>query len=142
MHGIDSDLPLLARAARLIALIVGIQSLLMVGIPVSILVLIDAMRSGVDANVQSPDIVLLVGGFVPIVLAIVAWRCHLVGGLAIVLFTAAFLPFALQRVFLDEYQRWISYPFHLSMAIPFFIGGMLHLVVWRIERQSKKRQQS
>ncbi len=130
----------LTEVADTICPITGVTTFLVV-LYLFIVSLVMSIGSDFDLRTDWPLFVILPVGFIPLFLALVARRRHLLGGLAIVMFTVAFIPFALVRIYSDEFSaRWVFYTAHSVIGILFFTGGVLHLAVWWKERQRERLQ--
>lgn len=68
--------------------------------------------------------------FIPLVLAVVAWRWHLVGG---ALITTGSVALYLFFIFSGDMQWGI----HLYM-LPLLAGGLLHLLAWYKEKRTRQ----
>ena len=74
---------------------------------------------------------------VPILLVIVAWRWHLIGGISIVLWSACYFA-ALMYInsgFGSDGSE--SFTFLSPLAVLFLISGMLYLIVWWREKRKE-----
>jgi hypothetical protein len=70
---------------------------------------------------------------VPLVLAAIAWRWHLIGGISIVVATAAFFFYFVSR---PPYEAYSFYIMYFPWALVFLGGGVLNLIAWARERWS------
>ncbi len=66
--------------------------------------------------------------FIPLVLAVIAWRWHLVGGTLVTAVSGAFYLYFI----LSSGTQWIVYLYML----PILAGGLLHLVAWYKEKKT------
>jgi hypothetical protein len=74
--------------------------------------------------------------FIPVMLVVIAWRCHLLGGVAMLLYSP--MPFLITWFItvVSEGHQDVS---HLVLAAFVFpVGAALHLVAWWKERRSKR----
>ena len=66
----------------------------------------------------------------PPIVAVIALRWHLIGGIAIVTLSLVALRFSFRE---GDFGALYA----LLLLIPFFVGGMLHIVVWYSQRRIK-----
>jgi hypothetical protein len=101
-----------------------------------VVTLVGALLIGFPWSIYGIGLTLLV--------AIIAWRWHLPGGILIILPTVAWLIYVLVAYMffnerpVSEYEFWDIYPFLLALAAPFLSGGVLHLIVWWKEERKKQ----
>jgi hypothetical protein len=69
---------------------------------------------------------------VPLVLAAIAWKWHLVGGMSIVLATAVFFLYFVLR---PPYEAGTFYFVIFPWAMVFLGGGILNILAWGRERR-------
>lgn len=116
----------LCWAARTVPLVIGLW------IAASVMIAyIDALLPH-DYEVEMED---PLGGLiwlVPLVLAAIAWKWHLAGGISIALATAAFFVYFVLR---PPYEAYSYYIIYFPWALVFLGGGILNLIAWARERQ-------
>ena len=75
-------------------------------------------------------------GFIPVLFVAVAWRNHILGGIAMLLYSPMLLFVVWFIMLASEGHQDVS---HLVLAaLVFPVGSALHLVVWWKERRSKR----
>lgn len=118
----------LCWAARLLALGYGLF-IALYALGAWVLVLIGNVSRG-QTEEGVIDLLRWLPFFIPFILAIVAWKRHLIGGTLITAFSAAvYLYFTI----LGDMQWGV----HLYM-VPLLTGGLLHLLVWHKEKKSER----
>ena len=75
-------------------------------------------------------------GFIPILLVAIAWRSHLLGGMAMLLYSPMLLSIAWFIDVASEGHLGVSHLVLAALVLP--VGAALHFVVWWKERQSKR----
>ncbi len=116
----------LCWAARLLALVYGLLiALFMFG--VWMLALIGHLSRG-ETKLAMLGFLSLLPFFVPLILAVIAWRWHFVGGTLIILGSAA----VYLCLIIGGDMQW---GIHLYM-VPLLAGGLLHLLAWHKEKRS------
>ena len=74
----------------------------------------------------------------PLLLAVIAWRWHLIGGVLIILFTTASVSCQLYgSSFWGVFDLFTYYALAIGFGpwLLFFAGGILHLIAWRQEKK-------
>lgn len=121
----------LCWAARLLALGYGLLIALYV-LGTWILVLMGKTSRGQTAEAMT-DLAGWLPFFIPLVLAVVAWRWHLVGG---TLITAGSAGLYLYLLLVGNMQWGV----HLYV-LPLLAGGLLHLLAWHKEKRADQMTQ-
>jgi hypothetical protein len=116
----------LCWAARIVPMYIGLW--LAVGVMIAY---VDAiLPHDYEVEIQDPMAGLIL--LVPLVLAAIAWRWHLIGGISIILATAiSFLYFVLR----PPYEAGTFYFVYFPWAMVFLGGGILNLIAWGRERR-------
>jgi hypothetical protein len=83
-------------------------------------------------DVAARNLMTALAGFVPLLLATVAWRWHLAGGSLVVFPGTVFVSYCIVRL---PYESVVFYYLVWPSAMVFLAGGVLHLVVAERDRQ-------
>jgi hypothetical protein len=86
-----------------------------------------------DDDAAIRNLMTVLAWFVPLLLAAVAWRWHLAGGLLIVFSDTVFVSYCIVWL---PYESVVFYYLVWPAAMVFLAGGVLHLVVAERDRQS------
>ncbi len=116
----------LCRAARLLALGYGLLIALYV-----LAVFMMVIAGHVSRGEEWGSVIWLLSGlpfFLPLLLAVLAWRWHLLGG---ALITAGTMALYLILALAGDVQWGV----HLYL-LPLLAGGVMHLLAWHAERKS------
>jgi hypothetical protein len=116
-------------AARIVPMAIG--AWLAVGVMITYIYLYYVIWPH-DYEVEMHDHVAVLIWLVPLVLAAIAWKWHLVGGISIVLATAAFFLYFVLR---PPYEAGTFYFTTFPWAMVFLGGGILNIRAWARERR-------